>query len=80
MGGQEYNSRTDQISPLAPGLASQIETAATASGGGAVTMSSSASIDRTCLLRFSDSRWQLKISQFVLFQTRAALCCSGFFI
>ena len=47
MGGQEYNSRTDQITALAPGLASQIETAATASGGGAVTMSSSVSVDRT---------------------------------
>jgi len=47
MGGQEYNSRTDQITALAPGLAGQIETAATASAGGAVTMSSSASIDRT---------------------------------
>jgi len=47
MGGQEYNSRTDQITPLAAGLASQIEAAASAAGGGAVSTSSSVSVDRT---------------------------------
>ena len=47
MGGQEYNSRTDQITPLAAGMADQIQTAATASGGGAITTSSSVSVDRT---------------------------------
>jgi hypothetical protein len=47
MGGQEYNSRTDQITPLAAGMAGQIETAAGATGAGAVTTSSSVSVDRT---------------------------------
>jgi len=47
MGGQEYNSRTDQISPLGAGIATQIESAASAAGGGAVSTSSSVSVDRT---------------------------------
>jgi hypothetical protein len=47
MGGQEYNSRTDQITPLPPGIATQIEAAASAAGGGAVSTSSSVSVDRT---------------------------------
>lgn len=47
MGGQEYNSKTDQITPLPAGMAGQIETAASATGVGAVSMSSSVSVDRT---------------------------------
>jgi len=47
MGGQEYNARTDQITALPAGMASQIETAAGATGAGVVTSSSSVSVDRT---------------------------------
>jgi len=47
MGGQEYNSRTDQITPLPAGMAAQIEAAASATGVGAVSTSSSVSVDRT---------------------------------
>jgi hypothetical protein len=47
MGGQEYNSRTDQISALPPGMAMQIETAAGAAGAGAIITSSAVSIDHT---------------------------------
>jgi hypothetical protein len=47
MGGQEYNSKTDQITPLPTGMAAQIESAASATGVGAVSMSTSVSVDRT---------------------------------
>jgi hypothetical protein len=47
MGGQEYNSQTDQITALQPGIATQIETAASATGAGAIITSSSVSVDRT---------------------------------
>ena len=47
MGGQEYNSRTDQISPLPAGTAAQIEAAASATGVGAISTSGSVIVDRT---------------------------------
>jgi hypothetical protein len=47
MGGQEYNARTDQITPLPSGMATQIEAAAGATGAAAVSTSTSVSIDRT---------------------------------
>jgi hypothetical protein len=47
MGGQEYNARTDQITPLPSGMAVEIETAAGATGAAAVSTSASVSIDRT---------------------------------
>jgi len=47
MGGQEYNAHTDQITPLATGLAGQIEAAANAIGAGVVSSTGSVSVDRT---------------------------------
>ena len=49
MGGQGYNSRTDQVTALAAGLAEQITTDASAMGMGGVQTSSTVSIDRTIL-------------------------------